>query len=75
MTQSGLAIRHLLERIRQDPRLAYHFDPLTRSMELLTEAYAVECAVDVEECRKTYYASLQFEPPMCAKCREAEVAR
>jgi hypothetical protein len=64
------AIGHLLDRIKADPRLAYHFDPLTRSMELLTAAYAEENGLDLEEFRKTYYASLRFEAPVCRECRE-----
>jgi hypothetical protein len=66
---------HLLSRIRHDPRLAYYFDPLTRSMELLTATYAAEACVDLEEFRKTYYASLRFEKPICAECGEGEVTR
>jgi hypothetical protein len=39
-------------------------------MELLTEAYAKEKGLDLEEFRKTYYASLRFEAPVCRECRE-----
>jgi hypothetical protein len=56
--------RHLLKRIVADPRLAYYFDPLTRSMELLTEAHAAEQGIDLELFRKTYYAQLKFVPPV-----------
>ncbi len=59
---------YLLARIASDPRLAYHFDPLTRSMEMLTETYAKERGLDVEEFRKSYYATLKFERPTCADC-------
>ena len=61
---------YLLQRIARDPRLAYHFDPMTESMERLTATYAEERGLKVEEFRKTYYASLRFEKPMCSECRE-----
>lgn len=66
---------YLLDRISHDPQLAYHFDPCTRSMEMLTEAYAAESGVDLEEFRKAYYASLRFKRPVCAECGKPEVAR
>ena len=55
---------HLLQRVARDPRLAYYFDPLTQSMELLTEAHAAEQQIDLEEFRRTYYPQLKFEPPI-----------
>jgi hypothetical protein len=64
--------QYLLERIRNDPRVAYHFDPITQSMEMLTATYAAEQGIDVEEFRKTYYASLRFEKPLCSECRQSE---
>jgi hypothetical protein len=70
MTLSG----YLLRRIRDDARLAYYFDPMTQSMEMLTAAYATEQGLDVEEFRKTYYASLRFERPTCREC-QAEIER
>jgi len=54
---------HLLKRIREDARLAYYFDPITTSMELLTAEYAKEQSLDLEEFRKAYYAQLRFERP------------
>jgi hypothetical protein len=57
------AIEHLLVRIRHDPRLAYHFDPLTQSMGMLTEAHAEALGLDVEQFRKDYYALLSYEAP------------
>jgi len=68
MTKSGEAISHLLERIARDPRLAYYFDPLTRSMEMLTEANAEELGEDLEKFRERYFARLLFEAPRCAEC-------
>lgn len=67
------AIAHLLNRIGQDPRLAYYFDPSTQSMACLTRAYAELRGLDVEEWRKDYYARLRFEKPLCHECREEEV--
>ena len=54
---------HLLNRIARDPRLAWYFDPLSQSMEMLTADYARENGLDVEEFRKGYYAKLKFEDP------------
>ena len=71
LTQSGEVVSHLLYRIKEDPRLAYYFDPLTMSMELLTAAYAAERGLDVEVFRKAYYAQLSFEAPKCSDCGEA----
>lgn len=62
-------VEHLLTRIVRDPRLAYYFDPLTESMELLTAEYAAQKGLSVEEFRKTYYAKLKFEAPKCAECQ------
>lgn len=61
---------YLLRRIADDPRLAYHFDPITHSMEMLTAAYAAEQGINVEDFRKTYYARLRFERPRCRECGE-----
>lgn len=61
---------YLLRRIADDPSLAYYFDPMTQSMELLTSAHAQEQGLDVEEFRKTYYAKLKFEKPTCPECRD-----
>lgn len=61
---------HLINRILRDPRLAYYFDPLTESMELLTAQYAAEEHIDLEDFRARYYAKLKFERPVCAECQE-----
>lgn len=55
---------HLLQRIAREPRLAYYFDPISRSMELLTEAHAADHALDLEGFRETYYPQLKFEAPL-----------
>ena len=59
---------YLLNRIREDARLAYHFDPITQSMEMLTAEYAKEQGLDVDEFRKAYYSRLRFERPRCSNC-------
>jgi hypothetical protein len=62
------AIDCLLGRIASDPKLAYYFDPISRSMELLTAARAALCGQNVEEFRKSYYPRLTFQSPTCSKC-------
>jgi hypothetical protein len=62
------AAAYLLDRIARDPRLAYYFDPLTRSMEKLTEEYARQEGLGVEEFRREYYPRLRFEAPRCQEC-------
>lgn len=64
------AAAYLLRRIADDPRLAYHFDPMTTSMEMLTKEVAEERGEDLEEFRRKYYASLKFERPLCGECGE-----
>jgi hypothetical protein len=54
---------HLLDRIARDPKLAWYFDPFTKSMEMLTADYAAQHGMDVEEFRARYYARLKFETP------------
>jgi hypothetical protein len=68
MTTYRDAVTNLLSRIARDPRLAYYFDPLTRSMEELTSAFALDHGLDVESFRETYYRGLRFECPICAEC-------
>lgn len=67
------AAAHLLDRIARDPRLAYYFDPLTRSMEILTAEYASQKGLDLEEFRRTYYEQLKFESPKsCSESPKGE---
>ena len=61
------AIQMLLQRIQRDPQLAWHFDPLTRSMELLTEAHALMFGIDLQAFRRDYFASLSFEAPKASE--------
>ena len=64
------AAAHLLARIARDPRLAYYFDSMTQSMEILTEEYAKQHGLDVEKFRRDYYSRLKFEAPRCTDCGE-----
>lgn len=57
------AAAHLLDRIARDPKLAWYFDPFSRSMELLTEEYAAQNGLSVEEFRAQYYPRLKFQTP------------
>lgn len=59
---------YLINRILSDPRVAYHFDPFTQSMEMLTAQYAQEQGRDVEEYRASLYPKLRFEKPKCNDC-------
>lgn len=67
-SKSVTVAAYLLRRIQDDPRLAYYFDPLTESMQLLTVAYAAQEGLEVEAFRERYYAQLRFEKPICAEC-------
>lgn len=60
------AVAHLLRRISRDPRLAYHFDPLTESFRLLTDAYAEARGLDADKFRKEFAATIKFEAPVSA---------
>ena len=62
-------VEHLLARIARDPRLAYYFDRFTQSMEMLTEEYAGQKGLDLEDFRRDYYAKLKFEAPACRECQ------
>ena len=53
-------------RIARDPKLAWYFDPMTQSMELLTRDYCAASGLDdpaTERFRAEYYALLKFERP------------
>lgn len=63
------ATAYLLDRIARDPRLAYYFDPLSRSMEMLTAEYAEQNGLELEGFRQRYFANLKFEAPKCRECR------
>lgn len=59
------AIHRLLQRIQREPRLAWHFDPITQSMADLTEAHALLFGLDVQKFRLELFGSLEFEAPTC----------
>lgn len=67
-TAAHQAVHHLLQRIQRDPQLAHYFSPITRSMEELTKAHALSRGLDLEQFRKDYYSTLNFERPVCGKC-------
>jgi hypothetical protein len=62
------AASYLLNRIREDARLAYYFDPVTKSMDLLTAEYAAQQSLDLETFRTSYFSKLRFENPRCREC-------
>ena len=62
------AIKHLLQRFLNDPKLAFYFSSATHSMEELTKAHALLHGLDLEQFRKTYYHDLQIERPQCRTC-------
>lgn len=61
------AIHSLLLRIQRDPRLAYHFDPLTQSFEDLTAAHALNYGLDLDQFRKEFAGTLTYEAPAVAQ--------
>ena len=61
--ETKTAVGHLLGRIARDSKLAWYFDPFSRSMELLTRDYCEAEALDLERFRAEYYAILKFERP------------
>ena len=65
-------VMHLIRRLQRDPRVAYHFDPITESFQLLTAAYAELRGENVEDVRKRYADSLTYEAPRCRRGRCAE---
>lgn len=58
------AVEYLLQRIKYDGRLAYHFG-MTESLDLLCAAYAEAHGLDAEQFRTQFNAELQPEPPRC----------
>jgi len=63
VTSAEKAVVHLIRRIQRDPRLAYHFDPITESFALLTAAYAEHAGIDVATFRDEYAKGLRYEAP------------
>lgn len=71
MSKADDAVAYVLRRIIDDPRLAYHFDPVTESFAKLTDAYAEAKGVSVETVRAELQRRMTFEAPLCAECRES----
>lgn len=69
------AITHLLHRLQNDARVAWHFDPITKSFEDLTRAHALCKGLDVDEFRRTYAGTLTFEAPPSAPSTPAHDGR
>jgi hypothetical protein len=63
MSTADEAVLNVLRRIMDDPRVAYYFDPFTRSYELLTAAYAEATGQDVDKIRKEIEQELNFAAP------------
>ena len=64
------AIKHVLERIVKDPRVAYYFCDNTESFALLTAARAEALNEDVETMRSLIKSVMKFEEPKCKECKE-----
>jgi len=62
ITLLGLS-SYLLRRIADNPKLAYFFDPMSESYGQITQAYAQEKGIDVEEFRRKYKSRLCIEAP------------
>lgn len=62
MSIQNRAITHVLKRLQADGRLAYLIGPGSESFDLITQAYAEERGLDIEEFRKSFAADLKYEP-------------
>lgn len=62
MSAADKAVAHILRRIQRDPRLAYFFDPLTESFDLLIEAHVEKHGGDVHQVRDQVEANMKFKP-------------
>lgn len=68
---SAVAIAYLLRRIKDDPRVAYHF-AFTESLKLLTEAHALANGMDPKTFHTDFEVRLSTERP---RCRSGECHR
>jgi hypothetical protein len=68
-TAAERAVEHILQRILSDPRVAYYFDPLTESMELLSQAHAEIHGLDAADFRRELLSNFRAEVP--ARSRDA----
>lgn len=62
------AINYLVHRLLTDARVAYHFDPITESFDLLTKAHALLTGQAVEEIRAALARRMLYAPPTCREC-------
>lgn len=62
------AIEHLLQRLLTDARVAYYFDPVTESFDLLTKAHALLTGQPLGETRAYLAHRMFFAPPTCRDC-------
>jgi len=60
-TKSELAVVHVLQKIKENPRVAYHFCPATESYRILTESYAESEGIDVDGFRADFIKQLTFK--------------
>lgn len=58
------AVAYLLQRIKDDPRVAYHFS-YTESLARLTRAHALAQGLEPEAFHRQFEATLRTEGPRC----------
>lgn len=68
MTAAEKFAYHMADRVLRDPRVAYHVGPYSRSLELLTEAYAEISGRQLDEVRADFNARIKTERPACPEC-------
>ena len=61
MTKAELAVKSVIQRIGQDPRLAYLMGPMTQTYRELTDAYAEMVGQDPEVFRQNFETALQVQ--------------
>jgi hypothetical protein len=71
MGTAETAVAHVLRRIKDDPRIAYHFGH-TESLALLCAAHAEAQGLNAEQFKREFQASLLTEAPRCrsGECSE-----
>lgn len=71
--KAEIAVAHVLDRIASEPALAYFFDPITESMQLLTAAHAETLEQDVKVLREEIRQRFRAERPVCrGRCAREE---
>lgn len=63
MTKAEEAVVHILQRVRDDPRLAYYIGPCTSSLAKLTAAYAAMTGQDHAAFQAEFERDLRTEAP------------